>query len=57
MAGVAEYWIVNLIDRQIEQHLQPKNDGSYAQVNIFSESDSFKSGPIGHVVVKDLLPY
>lgn len=57
MAGVADYWIVNLIDRQIEQYLQPKNDGSYAQVNIFSESESFDSEHCGHVFVKDLLPY
>lgn len=57
LAGVAEYWIVNLIDRQIEQHLEPQSNGNYTQVNIFSESDSFKSKSIGLVAAKDLLPY
>lgn len=29
-AGVAEYWIVNLIDSCVEVHRGPRSDGSYA---------------------------
>lgn len=38
--GIAEYWIVNLIDQQIEVHRQPQIDGTYAQTSVVRRPES-----------------
>lgn len=38
-AGIREYWIVNLLDEQVEVHRQPQIDGSYALVAAFKRGD------------------
>jgi Uma2 family endonuclease len=38
VANVAEYWIVNLVNRQVEVHRQPTN-GGYATVEILRDGD------------------
>ncbi|MEM9928887.1 MAG: Uma2 family endonuclease [Bacteroidota bacterium] len=56
-ANLAEYWIVNLVNRQIEVHLKPNAEqGVYGSVNIYTEGSSFTSPFAGEVTVADLLP-
>ena len=38
-AGVSEFWIVNLLDQQIEVYSNPK-EGSYKNAEIYSTGDS-----------------
>ncbi len=57
-AGVQEYWIVNLVHRQLEVYRQPTPEGIYRQSSIHKPGESIAplraSG--GTVVVADLLP-
>lgn len=60
-AGIAEYWIVNVRNRQVEVHRLPTDDGSgYADVRPFSEGESVRplAAPAGAppLLVGDLLP-
>lgn len=63
-AGIADYWIVNLQDRQIEVHRRPIADAnaefgfSYGDKMIFKEGDSVKplAKPKVSIAVADLLP-
>ena len=40
-AGVPEYWIVNLVDRAIEQHSEPSN-GAYTRVIPFRSGETIR---------------
>lgn len=57
--GVAVYWIVNLIDRQVEVHTDPGPDG-YRTVQVFSSDQAvplFLEGmELGRITVTDILP-
>jgi len=63
-AGVPDYWIVNLVDRQLEVHRAPGPDPArrgrfrYANVTIVPESGSMAplAAPESPVAVADLLP-
>jgi Uma2 family endonuclease len=63
-AGLADYWILNLQNRQLEAHRRPQTDAnaefgfSYAEVLIFEETDSVTplSAPKAIIAVADLLP-
>lgn len=56
-AGLAEYWIINLLHRQIEVHLQPNTEQRiYESVNIYKEGSTFDSPFAGEVLVSELLP-
>lgn len=56
-ANLAEYWIINLVNRQIEVHLKPEPEQKlYASVTHYKASDTFSSPFAGDVVVADLLP-
>jgi Uma2 family endonuclease len=63
-AGIADYWIVNLQERQIEVHRRPIIDAnarfgfSYADKMIFKEGDSVKplAKPKVSIAVAELLP-
>lgn len=63
-AGIADYWVVNLIDRQLEVRRNPLPDAAqpfgfgYADVKILSAADSISplSMPQATVAVADLLP-
>jgi Uma2 family endonuclease len=56
-AGIAEYWIVNLIKRRIEVYLDPLPDEStYGSIHVYGEADRFESPFAGEVVVTNLLP-
>jgi Uma2 family endonuclease len=41
-AGIREYWIVNLLDEQLEVHRQPQLDGTYAQSLVLRASDTIE---------------
>ncbi|MCB0634553.1 MAG: Uma2 family endonuclease, partial [Lewinella sp.] len=55
-AGIPEYWIINLIDRQIEQYLQPQPDGTYAELHIHTEDSMFDCRLINQIQVSTFLP-
>jgi Uma2 family endonuclease len=63
-AGLPEYWIVNLVDRQLEVHRNPGPDPArtgrfrYAEVTIVPESGRITplAAPQAEVSVADLLP-
>jgi Uma2 family endonuclease len=41
-AGIAEFWIVNLIDHCLEVHRQPQPDGNYADVRTLRSGESIE---------------
>lgn len=56
-ANLAEYWIVNLVNRQIEVHLEPNpRQTIYNSITVYQESDTFNSPFAGQVIVAELLP-
>ncbi len=55
-AGVTEYWIVNLIDRQIEVYTQPAPNGTYLQTRVYLEAETIEHPLLGTHRVEDLLP-
>ena len=63
-AGIADYWIVNLVDRQLELHRSPGPDPSrrgrfrYADVTIVPESDSIAplAAPDSSIRIGELIP-
>jgi Uma2 family endonuclease len=55
-AGIPKYWIINLIDRQLEHHTDPDPKNSYQRIEIHSETATFQSPFAGPVQVTDLLP-
>jgi len=55
-AGIQEYWIVNVYERQIERYTQPLEDGNYGKLEIFSEQKVVKGIHVGTIKVSDLLP-
>lgn len=57
MEGIAEYWIVNLRQRQVELHLEPDRQyGTYGRVLRSKSGTTFDSPFVGQVKVDDLLP-
>jgi Uma2 family endonuclease len=63
-AGIDDYWIVNLVDRQLEVYRDPQRDPkrrrrfAYAQVNVLKAGDLVTplAAPKASVAVADLLP-
>ena len=54
-SGIPEYWIVNLIDRQLERYL-PGGEGVYTDPAILAADAAFSHDLYGSVAVADLLP-
>jgi Uma2 family endonuclease len=62
--GISDYWIVNLVDRQLEVHRNPVPDRTqrfgftYADVVILSGTDHVSplAAPQSQILVADLLP-
>jgi Uma2 family endonuclease len=58
-AEIPTYWLLNLLERQLEIYTQPK-DVSYQSCQIYQASDSldfwFEGQKLGTIVVADLLP-
>jgi Uma2 family endonuclease len=63
-AGITDYWIVNLVDRQLEVYRDPQPDPkrprhyTYAQVTILKATDVVTplAAPNARIAVADLLP-
>jgi Uma2 family endonuclease len=57
--GVAVYWIVNLIDRQVEVYTDPGPDG-YRKAQVFSSDQVvplfLEGAELGRIAVTDILP-
>ncbi len=57
-AGIAEYWIVNLVSRQVEVYRRPLPSGEYADVTVYQPGQMIfpLHLPTKAVAVDDLLP-
>lgn len=56
LAGIKEYWIVNVNQQKLELHLQPNQDeGVYGSITHYSSADSFESPFAGLLKVSDLI--
>lgn len=56
--GIAEYWIVNLVDRCLEVHRQPRPDGTYEDVRTLRSGDSVSLAllPAVSIAVSEIIP-
>lgn len=58
-AGVPEYWLVNLVDWQLERMTQPSPDGRYQQTEILTVNDSvpliITTNEVGRIPLRELL--
>ncbi len=55
-AGIPEYWIINVLERQIERYTEADTDqGFYRDLEIYKELDSFDSIHLGKFSVKELM--
>jgi Uma2 family endonuclease len=58
-AGIPVFWIVNLVDRQIEVFTQPSNDGYQARQDFTSDQHvpvTIEGREVGQIAVSDLIP-
>jgi Uma2 family endonuclease len=57
-AGIPEYWIINLIERQLEIYTEPDTErGTYEAERTLAETDRLEDHPLaGTVEVAELLP-
>jgi Uma2 family endonuclease len=57
--GIPVYWIINLVDRQVEVYTQPQGT-SYLACQVFKPDQSVSvligGSPVGEIAVADLLP-
>jgi len=53
-SNIAEYWIVNLPDSQLEQYFYP-NKGDYQQVRILKPGQILESELVGKLAVDDII--
>ena len=57
LAGVSEYWIVNVSERQVEVYLKPSAEkGIYKDIRVFEEQATFVSPFGGEIDVRTMLP-
>ena len=57
LAGIPEYWIINLVDRQIERFTRPDMaTGRYAQHTVLAEKERIAHPAVGAVEVAAILP-
>lgn len=57
-AGIADYWIVNLVNRRLEVHRDPTPDGKYQDVRAYRPEDAISplALPDAEIRIADLLP-
>lgn len=57
-AGISDYWIVNLVDRQLEVYRDPSPEGAYQSILILGPAKSIAplNAPNAQISVTDLLP-
>ena len=57
LADICEYWVINLVDRQIERFTQPNTaTGQYGQHEVFAETAHLSHPTVGKLSVLDILP-
>lgn len=55
LAGIEEYWIINVYEKQVERYTQPNPaEGTYASKETFKRGENFTSLHLGEFVVDDL---
>jgi len=57
--GIPVYWIVNLVDRQVEVYTQPSNDGYQSRQDFTSGQDvpvTIEGREVGRIPVSDIVP-
>jgi Uma2 family endonuclease len=56
--GIAEYWIINLVDRYLEVHRQPQAGGTFGDIRTLQPGDSISLAllPAVSISVADLIP-
>jgi len=59
IAGVADYWVLDVEGRQLHLFRDPQADGTYSTRQLLKESDSVTplSAPASSIVVAELLPH
>ena len=56
MAGIPEYWVINLIDNCVEVHTEPNTQaGGYAEVVSYRSGEQIASSLLGALPVADFL--
>lgn len=57
-AGIVEFWILNLIDQQLEVHCDPQPDGTFGQHSVFKPGEEIQllTMPAVRLAVADVLP-
>ena len=62
-AGIGEYWIFNLVDRQLERYTEPVPEipaigrpATYARSEVFPDGGRLEHPAFGEIVTGDLLP-
>lgn len=55
VAGIEEYWIVNVFEKQVERYTLPQPDGTYSRREIFRPGGTVSSLHVGAFAVEDLL--
>lgn len=53
--GLPEYWILNLIDKQVELYTEPTETEGYAKREDFATGQRFMSPLLGDLAVRDVL--
>jgi Uma2 family endonuclease len=57
-SGVSEYWIINLLDRQVEAMTNPVEGFGYRTISLYREDETIPAPILGAqpIAVRDLLP-
>ena len=56
MAGIREYWIINLVDDCLEVHTQPNiQAGGYGEVKVYHRGEQLAAGVLGALPVNDII--
>jgi Uma2 family endonuclease len=58
-AGIPVYWIINLVDRQVEVYTQPSNDGYRSREDFAWDQDVpvvIEGREVGRIAVSDIVP-
>ena len=55
-AGIAEYWIVNLVERQFLVYTHPAEDGDYLEREVYEEGQRFEHELLGNIEISSYLP-
>ncbi|MEM9261832.1 MAG: Uma2 family endonuclease, partial [Bacteroidota bacterium] len=55
LAGIEEYWIINVYEKQVERYTQPNpEEGTYASKETFKRGETFTSLHLGEFAVDNL---